>query len=190
MATRALGNAGLVFSLFVIMLLIGLWHGFRWTFAVFGLIQAVYLSVDALTARRRRRFYKAHPSANRLTDWAGPVVTFHLVAVALVFFRSAQVGDALHILPAMWILPAQWSPDFTTLIARYGRTILLGLFAYLLTEIGDFLRRHNQQGELVTGLPRWGRWSVYWCTVVTLLAAIMMLRGPGNAHNPFVYAVF
>src|SRR5258708_1088846 len=46
MATRNLGEAGLVTSLVVNMVLIGLWHGFRWNFAIFGLVHAVFLAVD------------------------------------------------------------------------------------------------------------------------------------------------
>ena len=70
MSTRTLGNAGLVFSLVVNMVLIGLWHGFRWTFVIFGLVHAFYLAVDALTGKARRKYYKEHPQAK---TWAGRI---------------------------------------------------------------------------------------------------------------------
>ena len=65
-----------------------MWHGFQWTFALFGVVHAVYLSVDALRQKARKRLYKRSPAADRLTDWIGPLVTFHLIAVAFVFFRA------------------------------------------------------------------------------------------------------
>lgn len=190
MAVREYGDAGLVFSLFVNMLLIGLWHGFRLTFVVFGLIHGMYLSVDALTARFRRRYYKAHPAAGRFTDWFGPVVTFHLVAIGMVFFRSSAVRDATLFLAAMWRQPAHWSVAFTALFARYGRVLALALAAYPLVEVADYFRRQNRQAVIWDRLPRWGRWSLYACTVLTLLFAILLIQTSEGERNPFVYAVF
>jgi alginate O-acetyltransferase complex protein AlgI len=181
MATRNWGDAGLVFSLFVNMVLIGLWHGFRWTFALFGVVHAIYLSVDALTMRARKRFYKGRPGVGRAMDWVGPVVTFHLVAVAFVFFRAdgiAQVGAVFsHLLDGLGT-------------SVPGRSLWVLAGAYVVMEFLDWGRRRLGGGEWVAGLPRWGRWSVYSCTGVVVVFVVLLLLAGGHGGNHFLYAVF
>ena len=66
MATRGFGKFGLAFSLMVNMILIGLWHNLSWTFLIFGVLHGIFLSVDALTAKTRSKFF------NRTSSWTGP----------------------------------------------------------------------------------------------------------------------
>ncbi|MCU1257587.1 MAG: hypothetical protein JWO80_472 [Bryobacterales bacterium] len=190
MATRNWGNVGLIFSLTVNLVLIGVWHGVRWEFALFGLLHAFYLSVDALSARWRKRFYKAHPSTDRAMNWIGPVVTFHLVAIGAVFFRGERVSDIFYLLGHLGSGIRFPSAEFRGLMDVSGRSILIGFGGYVLLEIADYFRRRNRRGELVESLPRWGRWSVYSCTAVTVVFVIMLLLAGGESRNPFLYAIF
>jgi hypothetical protein len=190
MATRNFGNAGLVFSLFVNMVLIGLWHGFRWTFALFGVVHAIYLSCDALTARVRKRYYKSNPMADRLTNWIGPVVTFHLVAIAFVFFRADGVGAASKLFRHLFDGIGRFSPEFQEVLSRPGRALPVLAGAYALMEIADWFRRRYARGEFLLMMPRWGRWSVYSCTAVTVMFVVLLLLAGGQNRNPFLYAIF
>jgi D-alanyl-lipoteichoic acid acyltransferase DltB (MBOAT superfamily) len=190
LATRAWGNAGLVFSVWLNMILIGLWHGFRWSLLFFGALHALYLTIDALTLAARKRYYKRHPGVSRLTDWIGPVITFHLVACSFVFFRAATFSDALRILGHLSAGIGAISPEFLEALRESSRAIVPALAGIALAESADYLRRRNRQGELVGALPRWGRWSVYCCTAVTVIIMIFLVEGLNATHNPFVYQVF
>ena len=190
MATRGLGKFGLVVSLTINMVLIGLWHGFQWSFAVFGLVHALYLSVDALTSGDRRRYYKRYPWAGRLAGKIGPVLTFNLVAVAFVCFRARTIGDIVFVFQHLFESLITWSPQFAEFIAANGRAILVGLCGYGVAEIFDWFRRHNSNGAIVDSLPRWGRWSVYSCTAIALCTLIMLLAVDGTKSSPFMYQIF
>jgi D-alanyl-lipoteichoic acid acyltransferase DltB (MBOAT superfamily) len=190
MSVRQYGNAGLVFSLAVNMTLIGLWHGFKLTFALFGLVHALYLSVDALTAKARKRYYKTHPAMDRLTNWIGPVITFHLVAIAFVFFRADGVSGVAALFANLFAGFGAFSPEFQRILEGPARALPFMLAAYALMEYLDYLRRRNARGELVISLPRWGRWSVYSCTAVSVVFLLLMLLAAGQNRNPFLYAVF
>ncbi len=190
MSTRNFGNAGLLFSLFVFMGLIGLWHGFRWTFITFGLLQAVYLSVDALSMRSRRRYYKQHPGADRVTNWIGPLVTFHLFAMSLVFFRAESLGDAFYFIGHLFQGIPNVSPEFRTYCHYLGLSMLAGFWAYAIAEAADYLRRRNERGELVFVLPRWARWSVYSCTATSTAVLLVLVYLAGGSSSPFLYAIF
>jgi D-alanyl-lipoteichoic acid acyltransferase DltB (MBOAT superfamily) len=72
-------------NLAVVMLLGGLWHGAAWTFVVWGGIHGALLAAERLLQYR--------PVTN-VARFAGIVVTFHLVAISWVFFRSPDFASA------------------------------------------------------------------------------------------------
>jgi hypothetical protein len=191
MSSRNLGNAGLVLSLFLNMILIGLWHGFYWTFALFGAVHAVYLSVDALTQKWRKRWYKSHRLADRVTDWVGPIVTFHLIGVAFVFFRA---GDVATIGLMFRHLFDGWGPlsdQFQDIIDRPGCSVGVLAAAYILMEAADLLRRRLwPKRTLAAAVARWQRWSFYSCSALTMLLVVSLLITNKPESSPFLYAIF
>ena len=190
MATRRMGNAGLILSLFVNMVLIGAWHGFRWTYVWFGAVHAVYLSVDALTIRARKRFYKTRHLADSLMNWIGPIVTFHLVAVAFVFFRAGNVPQALYVLAHIMTGIGSLSSEFLELVRISGRPILIGCLAYPFLELSDYLLRRYHNRQATAPIPRWGRWSVYSSTAACTIFVLLLLLASGTTQSPFLYALF
>lgn len=98
MASRDWGQLGLVASLVINMVAVGVWHGAAWTFVAFGLIHASYMAVLSLTLRRRKRFLQQRPVLQRMHRFIGPLITFNLVVVSLIFFRAADLSDAWYIL--------------------------------------------------------------------------------------------
>ena len=94
MQTRAWGSAGLVFSIFVNMVLIGLWHGIAWTYLVFGLLQGLMLSVSALTLPRRDAFFAVHPALSGVRRVGGAATTFVLMSSAILVWFAPSLGTA------------------------------------------------------------------------------------------------
>jgi alginate O-acetyltransferase complex protein AlgI len=91
-------TASTVRNLFLVMLLLGIWHGAGWTFVVFGVIHGVALAVERLHRVSRRSSGRAplspHPVA-RVIRW---VVTFHVVALGWVFFGADSIASSMEIL--------------------------------------------------------------------------------------------
>jgi len=77
-------------NLMLTMLLGGLWHGAAWTFVIWGGIHGT-----ALAAERQLRERLGAP---RLPGWLAWLVTFHVVCLAWVFFRSPDLGIAFEVL--------------------------------------------------------------------------------------------
>jgi alginate O-acetyltransferase complex protein AlgI len=190
MSLRNLGNAGLVVSLFGNMILIGLWHGFFWTFALFGAVHAVYLSVDALTQKARRRFYKSHPKMDRFTDWVGPIVTFHLIAIAFVFFRAGSVGTVglmfQQLLGGVGPLPA----EFQDLLATPATSPRVLISAWIAMEGADAIRRRYWSEPVPLMAHRWARWSAYGVTVLAVFFTVTFLMTSTRESTPFLYEIF
>jgi choline-glycine betaine transporter len=81
---------------FTTMILIGIWHGAGLQFAVFGLLHAVYLSIN-----HAWRIFR--PTANRrpsrallrmVSHIASVLLTYGAVVIGMIFFRSTSIGTA------------------------------------------------------------------------------------------------
>ena len=89
---------GIVIALMITFFLSGLWHGPALTFIVWGLIQGILLSIEALTNRKRAGFEKKH-NLNR-KGWyifAGICVTFILFSASEVIDRATSINEAYHV---------------------------------------------------------------------------------------------
>lgn len=84
-----------VIGLFVAFTLVGLWHGAAWKFVLFGALHGVALSLEALTARQRRRWRLKIPSL--VYSSAAWLYTFHFFAWTCIYFRANSISDA-HVL--------------------------------------------------------------------------------------------
>src|SRR5215207_3972423 len=73
-------------NLMLTMLLGGLWHGAAWTFVVWGGIHGGAMSVERWA---RDRFHGFH-----MPFWLAWLITFHVVCLAWIFFRSPDLGTA------------------------------------------------------------------------------------------------
>jgi len=90
---RNWGLFGLVLSVSINMILIGLWHAATLPYLLFGLLHAVFLCVFIFSGGLRRRMGKG--VTGTVTSW---FITMTLVALAFVFFRAPSAKHALVLL--------------------------------------------------------------------------------------------
>jgi alginate O-acetyltransferase complex protein AlgI len=89
---------GIVISLMITFFISGVWHGAALTFIVWGLIQGVFLSIEALTNKRKAIFEKKHNLSNKWWYiFAGIVLTFILFASSQIFGRAETINEAIAI---------------------------------------------------------------------------------------------
>ena len=189
MATRRLGNLGLALSIIVNMVLIGMWHAISYGWLLFGLINALFLIIDALTVRHRQRLYKRRRWVARLAAVAGPVLVYHMIALSLVCFRAQTLPDIAYYFGHL----LQGSPRaaLAGLFYSYGRGRCAYAFAALcgfaLLECGLYARQRGWRPLArwpgFTQWPRAARWSVYY---LALLAAGLA----GQQASRFIYVQF
>jgi D-alanyl-lipoteichoic acid acyltransferase DltB (MBOAT superfamily) len=192
MATRAAGNLGLAFSITVNMVAIGLWHGLTGGYLLFGLLHSVYLIADTSTTRRRSRFFKRRPDWNAAGNFLGCLLTFHLVAVALVFFRAPRVSGAFHLLGHLWTGWAGSTALLESILAQISaRNLAIGLAGYAVLEWGERCRPDLWVRNLRDSAPRWLRWSFYSAAALVLAFGLcLLLVHTREARSPFIYEIF
>ena len=114
-------------NLIVVMLLGGLWHGANWTFIAWGAYHGVLLTFEQLPGQAQRAYQHA-PRPLRVA------VTFVLVLISWVLFRSANLHEALGYLsvmfgrggsgPGMLLLPALLYTQGTLLVMAVGAVVV------------------------------------------------------------------
>jgi len=191
MATRNWNRVGLVFSICVNMMSVALWHGITWTFFAFGVLHSVFVSLDALSTKSRKAFFKANPSWKKAAGWAGPVLTFHLVAVGMVFWRAKTVSDALWILTRMWA-PLGALPAGIAALARSAGwgSLAVGLTAFAVLELAEKCREQAPIDWTLQSSPRWLRWSAQGVSYLVLVVGLLLMFVHGSVREPFLYEIF
>ena len=89
---RHWGIYGIVFGLMITFILNGLWHGSNYTFIVFGFILGLYISLEFILKRPRKKLKKwVGKKAFKFLGWFS---TMALWIFALVFFRAETLSQA------------------------------------------------------------------------------------------------
>jgi len=154
------------------MLLGGLWHGASWTFVVWGGLHGSYLAAERAL---RRRFAGYRPSALALFGMGA--VTYALVNLAWVFFRSDTFGKAWGVLRGM----AGANADATPLLPAVDLIAVAAIVGGLV--LTHALLRRQTLETLVERTPAAVLTVVWAC----MAFAIVIEQGSGNA---FIYFQF
>ncbi len=95
------GRANTYRNLMIVMLLGGLWHGSTWNFVIWGGIHGVVLAVERLVREQRERSGAPPVLPGAWGEVVRWLVTFHVVCLAWVFFRSESLSAAVEMLGAV-----------------------------------------------------------------------------------------
>lgn len=164
-------------NLLVVFLVSGLWHGANWTFVVWGGLHAAFMIVST-----KRRPGTAIPS-RRIARIAHVVLTFHLVALAWIFFRAATVPQALSFIARIGHAPFFSSDPLQELgLPRFQRLIVGTSLLFL--AMNEFSRRPRFLFEWFKERPLVIRWGVYYAAIL----AIVLTSGGGPRQ--FIYFQF
>lgn len=132
-AFRKRGLTGVVLSLLIAFLISGIWHGAALTFVAWGLLQGIFLSVEAVMSKGRKLFEEQHQLNGRW--WYilfCCLVTFTLFALSQVFARASSIGNALIVLKKIASTRGSLYLDMTNLLY-----VFVGLGLLLLSDFRD-----------------------------------------------------
>jgi D-alanyl-lipoteichoic acid acyltransferase DltB (MBOAT superfamily) len=130
---RKLGMRGVVLSLLIAFLISGIWHGAALTFVAWGLLQGIFLSIEAVVSNRRKSFEERYRLSRRW--WyilLGCCVTFLLFALSQVFARASSIGNAVLVLKKIVSTGGGLYLDMTNLLYAF-----IGLGILLLSDFRD-----------------------------------------------------
>ncbi len=162
-------------NIFIVWLLTGLWHGAAWTFILWGLFFALFLTAEKL-------WYGQALTRTRLLKH---VYVLLLIVVSFVLFDAASVQDALRTIAALFGLGGLpladalsryylWSYTGVFLIAAVGATPLP---AGILRQL-----KESRTGRIIVSV-------LEPLVLLALLAAVTAYLVDGS-FNPFLYFRF
>lgn len=159
-------------NLMITMLLGGLWHGAAWTYVAWGGLHGLYLAADRYLCSvfGEVQFFKT-----TLVRFVMGGLTFFLVTITYVFFRSREFGDAFQLLGVMF------SYGERQLLSLGQVQLILVSLALLLA--GQALLRDSSLEQLFAKVPVLIR-------VVLLAGALLTLSLHTGGDRAFIYFQF
>ncbi len=86
-----LGTARTVFNILLVMLIVGIWHGAGWTFAIFGLYHGILLSSYHMWKKAKGKFTLELPS--NIWSPLAHALTFLAIIPCFSIFRCQSLND-------------------------------------------------------------------------------------------------
>lgn len=183
--TREWGVWGLIFASMATFSMLGLWHGARWGFVIFGLLQGTALSLELLTNGVRKKIAKRTPAF--INNCSGVIYTFFLFSVGLIFIRANSVSDALYIITHLTSgIPhtfSHWVSISSNLKIVFDKSEWIAAISGLFfMEVIHLLQ--TRYGILLKATPAPIRWVVYFTVVYSILIFGFF------QSTPFIYFKF
>jgi D-alanyl-lipoteichoic acid acyltransferase DltB (MBOAT superfamily) len=184
MALRDRGTVGLCLAIAVNMVAVGVWHGPTLTYLAFGLLHATFMVAAVLTAKRRNAWFRARPGLARWRRVTAPLITFHLVVFAMIFFRAESLAKAVEYCRGLATgVGAGRTRLSWAALDMAPRALLAALAGLAVIELIEWARRSPTWAGRFQGAPRSLRWTVYY-------AAVLLVVFGSVGTQKFIYAQF
>ena len=168
--SRVKSKARLVFNLFVVWSLTGIWHGANWTFLLWGLLYFVLLTIEKLTGLSKK------------PNWFGHIYTLLFVMLGWVLFRASNVTDAFRYIGVMFGVGSSglYDSNFLMYISNFKFYIIAGVLASfpILKKIKACKWVNIKIYHII---------SAVCLTVMFIVSLSFMIKG---SYNPFIYFNF
>jgi alginate O-acetyltransferase complex protein AlgI len=190
MSLRDYGQVGLIGAIFLNMIIIGIWHAFTLNYLVFGILQAVFLSVTVLILGARTRRKRAAGKTNQveretwvqryLVPFLGAALTFVLMSFSMIFFHSPTWEQAMSVLAQIFGLAPSGSIGWLDIPAYLTVPAWICMAIALYVGAGRPGSRALAQ-RVNAAAPRWLQYGV-----CLFLLTVLSTAGSGR----FIYGQF
>ena len=177
---RKWGDWAAIYAIFVSFMIIGIWHGAKWTYVMVGVLQVLALSYEFLTRRWRGLLVKKYPE--QIVIWGSRILLYLFVCLFLTFFFSDTIGEAFTFLKNMVVFDYK-AVSFGGFFDVREELIVAGIAA-LFVLINDYYKERGKGvAILFANCPTFIRWSTY-------LLALILIAYFSNNESVFVYKAF
>lgn len=165
------GKARMVFNLFVVWFLTGLWHGANVTFVVWGLMYFVLIAAEKLTGFDKRKGFG-------VLKW---LYTMLFVVIGWVIFRAESLRDAVFYIKSMFGLNANAVADSAFAGYFEQSAIVLAVGILLSAPVFPKLKEKVKPNLLLELLSAAALVGLFVLSVASLVS---------SSYNPFIYFNF
>lgn len=169
--SRVKSKSRLIFNLFAVWALTGIWHGAEWTFLIWGLMYFVLLVIEKLSG-----FNKAD---GKVLGVFKRIYTLFFVVIGWVFFRADNTAAALSYIKAMLLPSGAPLGEFTGYLSQNAFMLAIGII--LCTPAAKKFSERFGKSPVFSFF----RWLGLSALFVMCLASLV-----SNSYNPFIYFNF
>lgn len=169
----------------IIFLVSGFWHGANWTFIAWGGFHVILFLPLLLFNKNRKNInmVATENSLPKISELFQMLLTFFLVAIGWIFFRSETIWQAFDCIKRIFLIKANYF-DISTFFmdsSLSSFTVVFSFLSVLILIITEWNQRHKSHGLDISAKK--GRWMVY----ITLCLFIYVCKGGSSA---FIYFQF
>ena len=177
-------------NVFITFVVSGLWHGANWTFVTWGALHALYFLPFFLADKHRK--YMDTAAMTRIFPSLGEIcsifITFTGVTLAWVFFRAADISEALLYFKRMFNGSLFDAVSLSSLGDTFPAYPYMFVGAIVIMFVAEWIKRtdaHPLHFTEESTISRSSRWVVYifLITVIAFFAAL-------HTSTPFIYFQF
>ena len=169
--SRVKSKGRLIFNLFIVWLLTGIWHGANWTFIVWGLMYFVLLVIEKLTGLHKT-------SKLKLVRY---LYTILFVVLGWVIFRADTLNDAMNYLGVMFGSNGVLIDNFTAFYCKENIVYFIVGVICCTPLIRYIYNKSINKNRIVPVLV------VFSLMIIAFLSVIYIIKG---TYNPFIYFNF
>lgn len=164
---RDLGKCGLYLATLINLFVIGIWHGANWTFAIFGIYNALLLIICMEIDKPRKKFEKRHNlKNNQVYQLSRVLLTIFAWIIGEMVFRANSITDIATIFSSF----GDFGRPFQ---AREGSTIfiLFGLISTIILFYKEYNDEHHRGIRFLHSTNAFKSTS----TIIILIVYILLL---------------
>ena len=178
-AFRNYGNFGIILAILINFLLIGLWHGANWTFALFGIYHGLLYVPIILwgTLNKRKKIKENSYGLPSFKDISKIITTFLLVSFGLLLFRANSLGEF-----SQYLLAAIDNRNLSAFMPTKRV-----LFFICIVLISEWLQRNKEHALAFENQGHFKSRPIRWLLYITLLLLIFFYQGQ---QSNFIYFHF
>ena len=170
---RVASKSRLVFNLFVVWALTGIWHGANWTFIIWGLYYFLFITAEKL--------FNITAKVPSKLDFLKHIYVIVVVLIGWVLFRSNNITSAFGYLKSMFGMNGNLLFDDFTLLSLQENAVVLVSAVIFSMPVGRYLNEKIKfNGFAKVFVPIMYMFLFYVCIC-------FLVKG---AYNPFIYFNF
>lgn len=188
-AFRNWGKFGIILAIMINFLLIGLWHGANWTFALFGLYHGLLYVPLILSGAfgKRKKLKSGKYGLPHGSDVLKMFVTYVLVSFGLIIFKASSISEASEYTCRLFDL------SILNISKGYSELFGLGLHIYILLFVSLLMitewtcRKYQHNLEIASDSILYKNKLYRWLLYVFLLVITFLCKG---VEAQFIYFQF
>ena len=185
-AYRSIGKLGIVLAAIINLVIIGLWHGANWTYALFGLYHGLlFIPLIYSGSFGKNKKLKANKyGLPTISDCLKMLLTVCIVSFGLIIFRASSVQEAYEYIERLF----SWSLfDAPIGFSSFGFVPLIRFFVFILL-ICEWVGRDWQYGLELSKSKFLSKYKgLRWLIYVVLFTVTLLYKG---TEVQFIYFQF